>query len=990
MSVAQFLSSVLPAQGARFGLVTFGVQGTPEFRPVQKHFPEGDVTEVMNFAAWGSSKGGNAYFAVAGFEIVLNEHGKAQRLASAAQYHRCLRLDIDVGANKPYTEKRDACIAALEFVAHYQMPQPWMIDSGGGVHVYWAFDRDVGLGEWLQAAGRLRAACEQFGLQADSTTTTDAARVLRVPDTLNHKNGQQRPVRILCAGVTAAPDQIVRALPAAAPIYTNAAVPAALRGQVSELQANLHQPYFMRGVLSACPGMAAMVGDGGARAQEPLWKAALDLINKSDESYEIKERVARGISVGHKDFDEGTFRRKWSQTQEQNYHPPTCSRMAAAGMPECATCPLRGKISSPLVMGRPQPQLLADDAVVPPAPVAPAAALVEAPAPMDVAIAAPMQQQYGVFLFDTQGTVVRVVDGPLTSKLQIKDGMPVQEVIKDNDDGTKQHYLSKIINYKITEIERLLDTTGHQSLVVMTFDARTDGIRKVLFDQGDFSEPRSFFKKMTACGLHVSARECKNFLEVFMPPFLSQLQNARAANQIASRCGWTERLDGFVLGTSLYRANGSVSHIRPGSNPGEMEAYKQAGSEAAWREAFDIVLAGGPDRQAVVALALATPLMVFTGLDGVLLNAYSPESGVGKSTLCDAALSIWGEPNVLRKDFRDTVNATFKIASITGNMPMVIDEFTNVEGKALSDYVYTVTQGREKHRLTADAKLNASSQRWCLAAITTANNSIHDKLQAYRADATAEAARVFEIRLHPLNVDPAKMGDIKEKLQALRYSYGFLGPKLVHAFLAKAPEYWRDAVTKRIAKWDRDVSRDAGDRFRSATCALIEVGAALGKAMGYNFDLAGIDAELRRHWGRQVIEFEAERKGPREYVVNYITKYLGEFAMIGGPNGDSMMNTGARRWMGEMRGRSVSGGFKAEKLMIPLDLLRDWIREQNGNYKSVQEWIQTQQGALVSRAGELIFLEGQTHQITTPAVEFHAAVVGATLLSKLNPNGADQ
>ena len=57
-----------------------------------------------------------------------------------------------------------------------------------------------------------------------------------------------------------------RDLPAADLMFTNTAVPAALRGMQSELQQNLHQPYFIRDVLLQCPGLGAMLQDGGARA----------------------------------------------------------------------------------------------------------------------------------------------------------------------------------------------------------------------------------------------------------------------------------------------------------------------------------------------------------------------------------------------------------------------------------------------------------------------------------------------------------------------------------------------------------------------------------------------------------------------------------------------------------------------------------------------------------------------------------------------------
>lgn len=984
MSTEQFLNAVLPTQGLRFGLNTFGKQGDPDFRPAQRDFAVGETTDLISYAMWGSGQGANAFFAVGGYTTSLHPTtGKPQRLAHAAQWHRCLRMDVDVGADKSYQTKQQALAGIVGMNAHFGMPDPWIVDSGGGMHVYWAFDRDVTLVDWVPMASRLRAACEQYGLLGDHTTTIDAARVLRVPGTLNNKPhfiaaGAVPVVRILQVGVSSDPAAVVANLPQSTVV--NSALPAALRGLGDELSANLHQPYFIKDLLKQCPGMLAMVNDGGARAQEPLWKAALDLLNKSDDSEDTKVKVARGISSGHPGFTEPHFQQKWQQVQIQNYHPPTCSRMAAAGMPECGTCPHRGKISSPLVLGRIVHREDNGAALpLPPAPVAdPPAALpspsLPSPAGAALVAAPPLPAPtpnvvIGIFSMDSS-TVVKVVNGRLTNRLLIDDGFPTE--IKDSapdENGVKKQYQRHMLPYRLLSFERMLDSISKRSMAVITFDRGLDGLASIEFGNADFSDSRAFYNKLHAEGLYTSKKDAAEFLEKFMPEFLAQAQRARAASQIAGRCGWTSDLSCFVLGTLIYRADGSTEHIRTSVISGEMEGYHIAGDEAKWRRAFDIAMSGGADRQAVLALSIAGPLMAFTGLDGVLLNAYSPESGVGKSTLCDAALSIWGSPNVLRKDFRDTANATFKIASVTGNMPMVIDEFTNVEGKALSDYVYTITQGREKHRLTSDAKLSSNAQRWCLAAITTANNSVHEKLQQYRSDAVAEAARVFELRLKPLQLDVANMGHIKEALFDLRTDYGFLGPQLVKLFLSRPSQYWRDVVMGRIAKWDRESSQSAGDRFRSATCALIEIGTQLGAAMGLGFDVAAVEAVLKTGWAKQVNEFEAERKKPLDFLNGYVLRHISEFALIGGPQNNQILNPNMpRKFMGEIRGNHATGAFVPTTVMVPLEHLREYVRDANGNYKAVLEWLQSSPAVL--RTGSMKFLDGAPASIYTQATEF--------------------
>lgn len=984
MQVEQFLNAVLPTQGYRFSLASLGQSGQPDFRPGQRHHPAGDTSQILARGAYAAANGRNAYFAVGGFNgMTVDDKQRPRRVAADAQWHRCLRLDVDVGPGKDYTDRRTALAHVITFAQTYQLGQPWIIDSGGGFHVYWAFDRDVLLADWLPLAARLRAGCEAGGLRCDHTATTDAARILRLPGTPNNKphfveSGNVPTVRILQVGVAADPAVIVQHLPAAAVAYS--AVPAALRGQQSELQANLHQPYFLRDMLKQCPGLTAMVQDGGARAQEPLWKATLDLINKSNDDDTVKWRVAVGVSRGHRAYSEDGLRQKWQQVLSQDYHPPTCSRMQGAGMPECASCPMRGKISSPLVLGRVVYVPPTEAAIPPPAPAPPVDSPTVSATPSPVSGAALVlapPTQLGIFLLDGSARI-GIANGRLTNSLHIVDGYPTAAFYSEPDaNGNRQLQYRRMLEYPMLSVERMLDRISQRSVMVIRFDTGKDGVAEVEFDNRDFAEPKNFFNKLNASGLYCTRKQGGDFVDKFMPEFMQQVQRARAANQISGRCGWSEDLSSFVLGTQVFRNDGSVEHIRTAVAPGEMEGYHVAGDEGAWRRAFDIALGGGVDRQCVLALAIAGPLMQFTGLDGVLLNAYSPESGSGKSTLCDAALSIWGSPNVLRKDFRDTQNATFKLAAVMGNMPMVIDEFTNVEGRALSDYVYTITQGREKHRMSSDARLHANSQRWCLAGIATSNNSVLQKLLDHRSDATAEAARVFELRLHPLVLTDEQMAYNKQALQALKSHYGFLGPQLVRLFLSTPAASLRATVMAQIAKWDRNAASSAGDRFRAAACALMCIGAAIGRSLGYAFDPKAVEEELASHWQTQTAEFESERKGPLDFINGYCLQNLSEFAIFAGAKGDQQLDPGQRkRYLGEIRGVTVpNGGVKNNTVMIPLESLREYVRDKKGNFRAITEWIASNPS--VTRYGRLTFLEGTPYQIVTNCVEFkHEDVLG--------------
>ena len=80
------------------------------------------------------------------------------------------------------------------------LPKPSMVvGSGGGLHVYWTLMRALSPDEWRPLAYALAEATKQVGLKCDTQCTIDSARILRVPDTLNHKTTPGKPVALACS-----------------------------------------------------------------------------------------------------------------------------------------------------------------------------------------------------------------------------------------------------------------------------------------------------------------------------------------------------------------------------------------------------------------------------------------------------------------------------------------------------------------------------------------------------------------------------------------------------------------------------------------------------------------------------------------------------------------------------------------------------------------------------------------------------------------------
>ena len=119
------------------------------------------------------------------------------RVASHVKQLKAFFLDLDCGPSKEYANQTDALTALRTFCKQTKLPRPTLINSGRGIHVYWRLDTAVSRETWHPVAERLKGLCKRNGLHADPVVTADAARVLRIPGTRNHKGDPPLDVTVV-------------------------------------------------------------------------------------------------------------------------------------------------------------------------------------------------------------------------------------------------------------------------------------------------------------------------------------------------------------------------------------------------------------------------------------------------------------------------------------------------------------------------------------------------------------------------------------------------------------------------------------------------------------------------------------------------------------------------------------------------------------------------------------------------------------------------
>lgn len=112
---------------------------------------------------------------------------RIRRTKDAALRSRALVLDIDAGPGKALADRKAAVAAGVAFARAARLLPTHVVLSGGGAHLWFMLRESLPINEWARLAARLAHAADSHALPFDRQCTTDPARVLRAPETVNRK-----------------------------------------------------------------------------------------------------------------------------------------------------------------------------------------------------------------------------------------------------------------------------------------------------------------------------------------------------------------------------------------------------------------------------------------------------------------------------------------------------------------------------------------------------------------------------------------------------------------------------------------------------------------------------------------------------------------------------------------------------------------------------------------------------------------------------------
>ena len=897
-----FLRSIWPQEQGVFFVAAPGRVGGFQ------HFGFDNIERACEKAQELEASGRDAYFACSQYGQVIFSHdanGKPKmRVADNVVRAKAMWLDLDVeaGSAVKYPTKQAALDDLVRFVKTVSLPRPTVVDSGYGLHVYWALKTSLPPDRWLLASGFLKAAAAHLGLRADPTRTSDIASVLRVPGTSNFKRGGAKKVGIVgglqpehsqtevcgalqkfCGANGLQPvtrHNNVLALPGTPHLVgaNESLLAASLGGGIVKQ----FDPVDIVGIASRCAQVKEIYETGG-NVPEPLWYAGIGLACYSADP----DTMIHELSNGYAGYNPAEVERKAAQWKAQVSGPPTCATFYSANPTGCDGCPHRGKINSPATLAK---------EVAPPPPM-PTIPTCPPPPPVTAAAISSFSSVELEAVMDDTGIVLGYVAACPHGFRRTKSGVEFMKKATKPDEEDKWVPLGAMdffpINTYRDEVNQL------EMIKVAVLQARTDrddaGEWKFVDMPSSSLADGTFTKYFYNLGLYPWTMTMTSPAGRYLVSYISELKKTIHTANLRQQMGWMDDDQTFVTGESTYHADGSVGRTLPNDSVKySIGDYASKGTLAAWQAAFDVYALPGLERHAFAAMAaFAAPIFRFTNYSGVIMSLIG-SSAAGKTTIQQVINAAWGHPENTMLVLRDSPKAQMRRMALANHLPICVNEGTSISPEQMSTTAYAVSEGRYGRGLRQNRQEMSDALTWETISIWSSNRSLRNIMAETSGDTTAQGLRMLEFTVPSGTLDKAVADSA---FRPLRENYGHAGP-IFARHIIQHRDTIKDEVRDAIVELDRDFGTGSQERYWIALVASVVVANKHAVKLGLSkiktstlvktaMDILGVNRET----------IVASRQGATDTLSRFMAQNISAFTVTHTP-ANGLVNT-----LTEARGR---------------------------------------------------------------------------------------
>ena len=824
MDTKQFLEAIL---GDRGYYCVYAARLSDE-RKVQKFYDNLDA--VVSAATQLDADGYDAYFALATF----TEAGS--RKTANVQQMRSFFLDLDCGAGKDYATQADALGALRGFCKQLQLPRPTVVNSGRGVHAYWPLTEPVSRETWLPVAEQLKRLCKRHSLFIDPAVPADAARVLRVPGTHNHKDEIPKGVALVGSPGAAVvfdafkdllgEDGVLTAVKKFTPREQDAVMQALSGSYTSRFKTIILKTAEGKG----CAQLHEVVTNQ-ANVSEPLWRAGLSIAKFCVDG----GRAIHKISEKHPEYTPNATEEKAALIKG----PYLCERFDEYRSDVCPNCMHWGKIKSPITLGREVLEAEESDNVV-------------VQKPIDIPNAKPITF-----------TIPKYPQPYFRGK---NGGIFIHQKGEGDDDAPRD----KLVYHNDLYVVRRLRDPDMGEAIVMRLHLPKDGVREFTLPLTAVGSRDDFRKYLAQQG--VTVLNVAELMDYTMR-WVSELQYRAEATEARRQFGWTDE-----AGTSFAVGNMEIFKDRieinsPSTATAQFFPYFHTkGTFEEWKQTMEFFNRPGFElHQFVFGMSFGAPLMHFQPINAAAFHIYSKGSGLGKTTAMLAGASVWGDPDLLMLQERDTFASKMNRAEVYKDLIVYMDEMTNTKPAELSDWAYQLPSGLQRNRMSGKSNVERiRGKPWKTMFGTSGNAGLVERIGTYKRMPEAEAQRILEHKV--LRVYFKDKSETDEFSTNIKQHYGHAGVPYIQ-YLLNNLDAAKELAKINQNKIDAAAGLTAENRFWSVLVSRTLAGLMLAKRAGLiNWEIAPI-----ARWSVEMLKVAKEASKEMASESNsLLTDYLAE------------------------------------------------------------------------------------------------------------------
>ena len=860
MHPLDFLAAVLPSAGDYYCVA--------ELSSIKKdHFFTKDLNDIPPKVAEYAAADCEIYFALASFEK------PNARTAANAVNVRSFFVDIDCAksGDKTYATKKEGLAAFVTFLEKTGLDElgtPFIVDSGGGFHVYWPLTEDAPISKWKPVAENFKRLCKQEGLKIDMNVTADAARVLRIPGTINHK---REPLKTVTIKAVADPIEfdfdafanMVRSKLNVLPVETTNVFD--LPGvRPTKPSANIDAAAFKNSVTyfkkiidktkagTGCGQIAHYIENAADDGMEPLWRAVLSISYKCDDGHKWNTR----LSALHPYTEE-----RMQQKLREIKGPYPCTKFDSENPGICTGCPHWGKITNPLALGR------------------------------DVAVNYEEKQievpvvSYEGDVVEEAAPVVHTKPIPPRGYAYGEKGGIFREAEVEDADGKKSMRRVEILRYDLFVVD-VMNANGEHSVHMVAM--RPEGAVDVILPQKATVSKDETVKCLAAQNILASfgSGNDKNLFE-YVRAAVEAFSSSRKATKIPASYGWQP--DGsFVHNNTIYFSTSVTSSPRSMPMPGLENLYNATrphGDLEHWRAMWNLMITKEHYQLLTMAcVGFGSPLMIFTGLNGMTFHLGSTESGTGKTLALQMAASIWGHPDRYRVGKATSDVAMLQRAGLLNSLPLISDEITAKNRKDMEwfpAFMFDYSEGQGKDRMESGAnKERLNTTIWKGLSLMSSNTHVTDYMTGARKHSSeGELRRMLELT-------PTKQlewtADEEAIIMAFGQNYGMAG-QMYARWLADNRETAKNTVVKVRLRLKAMFQTRGDERYWLAGAAAVVAGAIL--AGSKHAGIIDLPIEKIMLCLKDMIEkargiMKASVRTAEDILNTYVREYYGNFVVL--------------------------------------------------------------------------------------------------------------